>query len=240
MMAIETRALTKVWGKRTALDSLDLSVKEGELFALLGTNGAGKTTTIKLLSTLISPTSGSASVLGHDIMHEKAAIRARINISPQTTAIAPNLTVMENLRFFAGIYAVSDSEAMIADLIETFSLHGILKQPAKTLSGGWARKLSIAASLISSPDLLFLDEPTLGLDVLARKALWESIAALKGKITIILTTHYMEEAARLADRVGILHKGKLAALGTVDELLEMTGKSTLEDAFTTIVGGDVL
>ena len=237
MIAIEIKGLTKKYKEKVAVDSLNLNINQGELFALLGTNGAGKTTTIKMLSTLILPTSGDVTVEGYDIKKETIKIKEIINVSPQETAIAPNLTVLENLKFMAGVYEIKKKKEKIDELIKLFKLEEVLNQRAKTLSGGWQRKLSIALALINDPKILFLDEPTLGLDVIARKELWKVIEKLKGKITIILTTHYMEEAESLSDRVGIMTKGKLIELGTVEELIKKAEAKNFEDAFVKLVTG---
>lgn len=239
MNAIETKGLSKAYGEKTALDSLDLSVREGELFALLGINGAGKTTTIKLLSCLMAPTSGSASIFGYDILTCAHEARSLLATSPQETAVAPNLTTRENLELMAGIYGASlvQSREKATRIIDEFNMTSIEKTKAKKLSGGWQRRLSIAMALISEPKLLFLDEPTLGLDVLARRELWTIIRELKGKTTIILTTHYLEEAESLSDRIGILSGGKLVALGTAQEMIERTGAKNFEDAFISLAGG---
>lgn len=237
MIAIEIKGLTKKYKEKVAVDSLDLKINKGELFALLGTNGAGKTTTIKMLSTLILPTSGDVTVEEYDIKKETMKIKEIINVSPQETAIAPNLTVLENLKFMAGVYEIKKKKEKIDELIKLFKLEEVLNQKAKTLSGGWQRKLSIALALINDPKILFLDEPTLGLDVIARKELWKVIEKLKGKITIILTTHYMEEAESLSDRVGIMTKGKLIELGTVEELIKKAEAKNFEDAFVKLVTG---
>lgn len=235
---IEIRNLTKKYKEKIAVNDLNLNIKEGELFALLGTNGAGKTTTIKMLTTLILPTIGEIKINGYDTKKDNIKIREIINISPQETAIAPNLTVKENLEFMAGVYKIKNRKEKIEELIQKFKLQEILNQKAKTLSGGWQRKLSIAISLINEPKILFLDEPTLGLDVLARRELWSVIESLKGKITIILTTHYMEEAESLSDRVGILSKGKLIEVGTAKELIQKAKANNFEEAFVKIATGD--
>lgn len=235
---IQITNLTKKYKEKIAVNNINLTIKEGELFALLGTNGAGKTTTIKMLSTLILPTEGEIKIAGYDIAKDSVKIKEIVNVSPQETAIAPNLTVKENLDFMAGVYKIKNKNEKIDELVKTFKLQEVLKQKAKTLSGGWQRKLSIAISLINDPKVLFLDEPTLGLDVLARRELWAVIESLKGKITIILTTHYMEEAESLSDRVGIMDKGKLIAVGTVKELMQKAGTNNFEEAFVKIaIGG---
>lgn len=235
MFAIETTNLTKKFKDKTVVENLNLQIKQGELFSLLGTNGAGKTTTIKMLTTLLSSTDGQILINGLNIKNDAQKIKNIINMSPQETAIAPNLTVEENLEFMAGVYQIKNKKEKIDSLIKTFKLDEVLKQKAKTLSGGWQRKVSIAISLINDPQLLFLDEPTLGLDVIARKELWDVINSLKGKITIILTTHYMEEAESLSDRIGIMTKGKLIAIGTAKELMKKTNTKKFEDAFVEIV-----
>ena len=240
MLAIETNNLTKKFKEKTAVHGINLQIKEGELFALLGTNGAGKTTTIKMLSTLILPTDGEIKIEGLDIIKDRQKIKEILNVSPQETAIAPNLSVKENLEFMAGVYQISNKQEKITELIKMFKLEEVLNQKAKTLSGGWQRKVSIAIALINEPKILFLDEPTLGLDVIARKELWSVIEKLKGKITIILTTHYMEEAESLSDRVGIMAKGNLVDVGTSEELIKRTGVTKFEDAFVKIATGGEL
>lgn len=240
MLAIETNNLTKRYKEKTAVNGINLKINQGELFALLGTNGAGKTTTIKMLSTLILPTDGEIRINGLDIVKDRQKIKEILNVSPQETAIAPNLSVKENLEFMAGVYQIPESQEKINELIKLFKLSEVLNQKAKTLSGGWQRKVSIAISLINEPKILFLDEPTLGLDVIARKELWAVIENLKEKITIILTTHYMEEAESLSDRIGIMAKGNLIAVGTAKELIEQSGSENFEDAFVKIVTGGEL
>lgn len=236
MTAIQTIDLKKCYGTNTAVNNLNLSVEQGELFALLGVNGAGKTTTIKMLSCLSVPTEGDAVLLGDSIVKNPQAIKQKINVSPQETAVARNLTVKENLEFIAGIHGCDRKNATVkaAEMIAKFGLSDIADKKAKILSGGTQRRLSIAMALISDPQILFLDEPTLGLDVLARRELWSEIKKLKGKITIILTTHYMEEAEALSDRIGVMSKGELKAVGTARELIEKTGAKTFEDAFVAI------
>ena len=237
MQAIETTALTKRYGKLTALDALALQVHQGELFSLLGVNGAGKTTAIKLLTCLAKPTGGDARVGGHSITKEPDRVKALIGVSPQETAVAPNLSVEENLALICGIHGFSKEKTArrIGELSAQFSLDSVLKRKAGKLSGGWQRRVSIAMALISQPQILFLDEPTLGLDVLARHELWDIIQALKGQVTIILTTHYMEEAQALSDRIGILKDGHLLAVGTAAELMDRAGTGDFETAFVSIV-----
>ena len=235
---IEAIDLTKKYGDKIAVNNLNLKIEEGELFSLLGVNGAGKTTTIKMLTTLIKPTSGMIKVLGYRSIDEKGMIRKNINVSPQETAIAPNLTVLENLDFMAGVYGIKNKKDRIDKLVNDFKLEDVLKQKAKTLSGGYQRRLSIAISLINDPKVLFLDEPTLGLDVLARAELWDIIKELKKTKTIVLTTHYMEEAESLSDRIGIIKEGKLIEIGTPKELLKKTKTKNIEEAFIKLVRGD--
>lgn len=239
MYAIRTERLTKKYKDLTAVDNLDLVIEQGELFALLGVNGAGKTTTIKMLTCLTKPDSGNAFINGHSIIADVGAVKSIIGVSPQETAVAPNLSVKENLELMCGVHGFSKekSQAKIKELSEQFDLTSILNKRAGKLSGGWQRRLSIAMALISEPQILFLDEPTLGLDVLARSDLWDTIRSLKGKITVILTTHYMEEAETLADRIGIMKDGKLLTLGTAEEIKIKAGKEKFEDAFVTIVKG---
>ena len=220
MYAIKTEGLTKKYKGLTAVNKLDLCISQGELFALLGVNGAGKTTAIKMLTCLTKPDGGNAFVNGNSILSEVGAVKNIIGVSPQETAVAPNLSVKENLELMCGVHGFSKEkrQSKIKELSEQFDLTDILSKKAGKLSGGWQRRLSIAMALISEPQVLFLDEPTLGLDVLARSDLWDTIRALKGKITIVLTTHYMEEAEALAGRIGIMKAGRLLALGTADEI----------------------
>ena len=238
MTAIQATNLTKKYKNKTVVNSLNLNINKGELFALLGVNGAGKTTTIKMLSCLTKPTNGDAMVLGNSIISNAIKVKEQINVSPQETAIAPKLTVRENLELIAGIYGndKKSSRQKAEYTISSFGLNNIAKDKAKTLSGGWQRRLSIAMALISEPKILFLDEPTLGLDVLARRELWNVIGNLKGKVTIILTTHYLEEAEALSDRVGIMSNGELMAIGTTAELKMKTNTDKFEDAFIALAG----
>ena len=240
MYSIETSKLTKKYKNKIAVDGINLQIKKGELFALLGTNGAGKTTTIKMLSGIILPTSGNIKIENMNMDNEVFKIKEILNISPQETAVAPNLTVKENLEFMAGVYQIKNKDNKINKLIKDFKLEEILNKKAKTLSGGWQRRLSIAISLINDAKVLFLDEPTLGLDVIARKELWKIINELKGKMTIILTTHYMEEAESLSDRIGIMANGKLVDVGTSEELIKKTKTNNFEDAFVFIATGGKL
>lgn len=239
MDAIQTTGLTKQYKDVLAVDGLDLTVRRGELFALLGVNGAGKTTTIKMLSCLTPPTAGDAFLHGHSIVTDPAGVKSVIGVSPQETAVAPNLTVKENLALMCGVHGFSKEKSAkkTAQLARQFELQAILGKKAGKLSGGWQRRLSIAMALIGEPEILFLDEPTLGLDVLARSELWDVIRALKGQTTMILTTHYMEEAEALSDRVGVMKDGRLLALGTVRELKERAGTDRFEEAFVRLVKG---
>lgn len=241
MIAIQTIDLVKKYKEKNAVDHLNLTIQQGELFALLGVNGAGKTTTVRMLSCLTPPTSGDALLLGDSILSNPQTVKAKINVSPQETAVASNLTVRENLDLIAKLYGYSAEEAAkkVNDIMASFGMDEIAKDRAKTLSGGWQRRLSIAMALISDPKILFLDEPTLGLDILARRELWANIEKLKGKITIILTTHYMEEAEALSDRIGIMVKGKMIALGTAQELIARSGAKNFEDAFVALATSEV-
>lgn len=237
MDAIKTVKLTKIYKDLTAVDAMDLTVHKGELFSLLGVNGAGKTTAIRMLSCLAKPTSGDAFLNGCSIVNAASDVKKLIGVSPQETAIAPNLTVRENLEFMCGVHGFSHgkSKQKTKELSGRFSLGQIMEKKAGKLSGGWQRRLSIAMALIGEPEILFLDEPTLGLDVIARSELWDVIRELKGRITIILTTHYMEEAEMLSDRIGIMKDGRLLALGTAAELMAQSGRERFEDAFVAIV-----
>ncbi|MBR2491496.1 MAG: ABC transporter ATP-binding protein [Ruminiclostridium sp.] len=240
MEAVKTSALVKRYKTLTAVDGLDLEIRQGELFSLLGVNGAGKTTVIKMLTCLAKPSGGEALVGGYSITKEPEGVKSLIGVSPQETAIAPNLSVKENLELICGIHGFSREKTRekCRELSRQFSLDGVLGRKAGKLSGGWQRRVSIAMALISEPRILFLDEPTLGLDVLAREELWEMIRGLKGRVTIILTTHYMEEAEALSDRIGIMKNGRLLAVGTVEELNRRAGTRDFERAFVAIVKED--
>ena len=237
MQEIKTIGLVKQYKNITAVDKLDLEIQRGELFSLLGVNGAGKTTTIKMLSCLTKPTEGDALVGGYSIMNESEKVKRLIGVSPQETAIAQGLSVKENLELICGIHGFSKEKTALKtrEISERFDLTTVLDRKAGKLSGGWQRRVSIAMALISDPQILFLDEPTLGLDVIARHELWETIRALRGKVTIILTTHYMEEAEALSDRIAIMKNGKLLAVGTAEELKERAGTNDFEAAFVSIV-----
>ena len=237
MQAIKTTGLVKRYKNIIAVDKLDLEIREGELFSLLGINGAGKTTTVKMLSCLTRPTEGDAFVGGYSVTKEPEKVKRLIGVSPQETAVAPGISVKENLELICGIHGFSREKtlAKLEELSEQFSLTEVLSRKAGKLSGGWQRRVSIAMALISEPKILFLDEPTLGLDVIARRELWKTIRGLRGNVTIILTTHYMEEAEALSNRIGIMKDGKLLATGTVEELNEKAGTNDFEAAFVSIV-----
>lgn len=237
MYAIQTKGLIKRYRKLTAVEKLNLQIGQGELFSLLGVNGAGKTTAIKMLSCLTRPTDGDALVGGFSIQEEPEKVKRLIGVSPQETAVAPNLSVKENLELICGIHGFSKEKTAekIRELASQFAMDTVLSRKTGKLSGGWQRRVSIAMALISEPQILFLDEPTLGLDVIARHDLWETIRALKGKITIVLTTHYMEEAEALSDRIGIMKNGSLLAVGTVEEIINKAGTDDFETAFVSLV-----
>lgn len=239
MYSIEMSALTKKYKDVTAVDGLDLKILKGELFSLLGVNGAGKTTAIRMLSCLTQPTSGTATVGGYGLIDDSEEIKKIIAISPQETAVGPGLSVRENLELIAGLsgFTKEHTKKKVAELSERLGLTEVLGKRAGKLSGGWQRRLSIAMALISEPEILFLDEPTLGLDVIARSELWDIIRSLKGKVTVLLTTHYMEEAEALSDRIGIMRDGKLLTVGTAREIMDMTGRDRFEDAFVSVVKG---
>lgn len=239
MDAIRIEALTKKYKDVVAVDDLSLSVRRGELFSLLGVNGAGKTTTIKILSCLTQPTSGDAFLNGKSICKDTAALKSLIAVSPQETAVAPGLSVRENLELMCGVHGFTKEKrnARITALTELLGLEAVIRKKAGKLSGGWQRRLSIAMALISQPEILFLDEPTLGLDVLARSELWDMLRSLKGRITIVLTTHYMEEAESLSDRVAIMKDGKLLICDTPNNIKETAGTDNFEQAFVRIVKG---
>ena len=237
MQAIQTIELVKQYKDLTAVEKLNLEIQQGELFSLLGVNGAGKTTTIKMLTCLTKPTCGEAFVGGYSVIKQSEQVKQLIGVSPQETAVAPNLSVEENLELVCGIQGFSKekTKAKLRELSEKFDLESVFQRKAGNLSGGWQRRLSIAMALISEPQILFLDEPTLGLDVIARHELWDVIRALKGNVTIILTTHYMEEAEALSDRIGIMKSGRLLAVGTVEELNKKAGTNDFETTFVSIV-----
>ena len=237
MAAIQTVQLTKKYQDTTAVNRLNLEIEQGELFCLLGVNGAGKTTTIKMLSCLIRPTSGDAYLNGNSICANPAAVKSQIAVSPQETAIAPGLTVWENLELICGIYGFDREKtaSKMQQMAELLGLEAVINKKAGKLSGGWQRRLSIAMALISEPSILFLDEPTLGLDVLSRSDLWGMIRSLKGRVAMVLTTHYLEEAEALSDRIGIMKDGRLLICGTADEIKNKAQTQNFEEAFIRIV-----
>ena len=239
MQEIKTVELVKRYKNLTAVNKLNLEIHQGELFSLLGVNGAGKTTTIKMLTCITKPTDGDAFIGGYSITKQPEQVKRLISVSPQETAVAPNLSVKENLELMCGIHGFSKekSKAKIKELTEQFAVDSVLKRKAGKLSGGWQRSVSIAMALISEPKILFLDEPTLGLDVIARHELWDMIRSLKGKVTIILTTHYMEEAEALSDRIAIMKDGKLLVCDTADKIKRTAGTDNFEQAFVRIVKG---
>ena len=239
MEAIKAVNIVKQYKEVRALDSLSLSVEEGELFSLLGVNGAGKSTLVKILSCLLSPTSGEGYILGRSVIAESDEVKKNIAVSPQESAVAPMLTVRENLELIAGVHGFSKEKRAekISELCELLSLSEVIDRPAGKLSGGYQRRLSVAMALVSEPKVLFLDEPTLGMDVLARAELWEVIRALRGRVTVVLTTHYMEEAEALSDRIGIMNKGRLITVDTPDNIKAKVGAGSVEEAFIKIVKG---
>ena len=239
MTAIKIENLTKKYRDVTAVDSLSLSIEEGELFSLLGVNGAGKTTTIKMLSCLTQPTEGDAFLHSKSICREAAEVKKLIAVSPQETAVAPGLSVRENLELICGVHGFSKDKQneKIKELTELLDLDRVSKKKAGKLSGGWQRRLSIAMALISEPKILFLDEPTLGLDVIARSELWDIIRSLKGKVIMILTTHYMEEAEALSDRIAIMKDGRLLICDRADAIKKAADTDSFEEAFIRIVKG---
>ena len=240
MEAIKTVNLTKKYKEVVAVDQLNLTIEQGELCALLGVNGAGKTTTVKMLSCLTSPTSGDAFLLGKSIRTQASAVKETIALSPQETAIARGLSVKENLELTGALYGLKrkEREERVARIAEKLELSSVLSKKAGRLSGGWQRRLSIAMALIADPQILFLDEPTLGLDVLARGELWELIGSLKGRVTVVLTTHYMEEAEALADKVAIMKDGRLLTCDSAEAIKERADTNDFEEAFVRIVKGE--
>lgn len=239
MVAIKIENLTKKYKDVVAVENLNLSINKGEIFSLLGVNGAGKTTTIKMLSCLVKPTSGDTFLNGKSICRDSIFVKSIIAVSPQETAIAKGLSVFENLELMYGVYGIPKEKGnlKIKELTKLLNLENVITKRAGKLSGGWQRRLSIAMALISEPEILFLDEPTLGLDVIVRSELWEIIRSLKGKITIILTTHYMEEAEELSDRIGIMKNGKLLICETPEKIKEMANTNNFEKAFIHFVKG---
>ena len=241
MHAIEAKGLCKAYGGKAAVEGLSLDVEQGEIFALLGMNGAGKTTTVRMLTGISSPDDGDALVFGHSILSELPELKRLIGVSPQESAIAPKLSVRENLEFVAEIHGFSraDARRRAQEMLRRIGMAELAGKRAEKLSGGWQRRLSIAMALISGPKLLFLDEPTLGLDVLARRAFWQLLESLRGEVTVLLTTHYLEEAEALSDRIGIMKDGRLQAVGTAKELKRLAGADSFEDAFVRLASGEV-
>jgi len=242
--AIETRSLTRRFGALTAVDALSLAVQPGEVFGLLGLNGAGKTTTIKMLITLLPVTAGSATVAGHDIVADQRLVRRSIGYVPQLLSSDGALTARENLDTSGRLYHIPSGERRerIADALEFMGLADVGDSLVRTFSGGMIRRLEIAQAMLHRPQVLFLDEPTVGLDPVARRAVWEHVRRLRDRegTTILLTTHYMDEASELCDRVGIMHLGHLVALGTPDALAADVGAgATLDDVFTHYTGSDL-
>ena len=235
---IQFEHVTRTFGEKTAVKDLCLTIGSGELFGLLGVNGAGKTTAIRMSCGLLRPTEGKILAGGMDVTTGSEAVQKMVNLSPQETAVAPNLTVLENLQLMAGLYGLEPARTQknVETVISDFHLEEIMSSRAKTLSGGWQRRLSIAMALVTEPEILFLDEPTLGLDVIARRQLWDTIRSLKGRMTIVLTTHYLEEAEALCERIGIMADGRLRALGTAEELKEKAGQTDFEEAFIRLAG----
>lgn len=237
MIAVKIENVKKSYKDTKALKGVSAEIKSGELYGLLGLNGAGKTTLISVIAGLIKADEGDITVDGKSVKTDSDEVKRIIAVSPQETAVAPNLTVKENLEFFAELYGKPKDRAIIA--MQEFGLTEVANKRAKTLSGGYARRLSIAAAVITEPKLLILDEPTLGLDVIARRELWKLINARKGKTTIILTTHYLEEVEALCDRICALKEGEKIFEGTVDEMKTLTGEENFEDAFVKISQGEI-
>ena len=237
MIAVKIENVKKSYKDTKALKGVSAEIKSGELYGLLGLNGAGKTTLISVIAGLIKADEGDITVDGKSVKTDSDEVKRIIAVSPQETAVAPNLTVKENLEFFAELYGKPKDRAIIA--MQEFGLTEVANKRAKTLSGGYARRLSVAAAVITEPELLILDEPTLGLDVIARRELWKLINARKGKTTIILTTHYLEEVEALCDRICALKEGEKIFEGTVDEMKTLTGEENFEDAFVKISQGEI-
>jgi len=236
-LAIQIFALTKRFDGLMAVDSISLEIRRGELFSLLGPNGAGKTTTINILCCLLKPTSGTASIMGYDIMKEPFRVKELIGVAPQETTISEHLNSWENLSLIGRVHRIDSKELRkrSEELLETVGLLERAKDRVGKFSGGMKRRLNLIMALVPDPEILFLDEPTLGLDPQSRRAIWDYIAELKGKKTILLTTHYLEEADVLSDRVGIIDEGKIVALGTPDEL-----KKNISETNTMIISAENL
>lgn len=241
MKAIEARCLSKAYKGCAVVENLSFEVMTGEVFSLLGMNGAGKTTTIRMLTGITTPDAGEACICGHSIRNGSGEARRLIGVSPQESAVAPKLTVRENLEFAAEIHGCARSEARIRvqGMLARMDMEAIAGKAAGKLSGGWQRRLSVGMALMTEPKVLFLDEPTLGLDVLARREFWKLLRSLRREMTILLTTHYLEEAEALSDRIAILRDGTLRALGTPAELTALAGVEKFEDAFVLLAAGEV-
>ena len=235
---IEIKNVTKKFGKFTALDGVTLTINDNECFTILGFNGAGKTTLINILTTVLPKTSGDVIINGFVLGKDNYEIKKIVNVSPQEIAVCKNLTVKENFELIANLYQIEDKESSINNAINNFGLSEKKDVLAKKLSGGQLKRLSIALAVITNPKILFLDEPTLGLDIKARQKLWDTITALKSKMTIFLTTHYLEEVEKLTDKIAVISKGQIKATGTLSELLEKTQTSTLQDAFLKLTEGE--
>ena len=237
---IEVKNLVKKFDDFTAVDNISFDVKKGEIFAFLGPNGAGKSTSIKMFTTLLIPTSGTISLNGHDPVHDQENARKSFGIVFQDPSLDDELTAYENLEFHAVLYGVDKKTAKtrIEELMKLVDLWDKKDLLVKTFSGGMRRRLEIARGLLHHPKIFFLDEPTLGLDPQTRNSIWNYIKDLnkKEEITVFFTTHYMEEAARVADRVAVIDHGKILTIGTVKELLNKTKKTNLEDAFLALTG----
>lgn len=231
--AVTTSRLRKAFGSLVAVESLDLEIMRGEVFGLLGPNGSGKTTTIRMLTGLMQPTSGDATVVGFDVRREPEAIRRNIGYMSQKFGLYDDLTVTENIRFYAGVYGLvsGEREARIAELLDELSLAERAGQLAGTLSGGWKQRLALACATAHEPAMLFLDEPTAGVDPAARRRFWETIYTLAARgTTILVTTHYMDEAER-CQRLAFLSRGHLIGVGTGQEILAQFNMPSIEDVF---------
>jgi len=244
MNVIETHALTRQFGDFTAVNGVSLTLDEGEIFGLLGPNGAGKTTMIKMLTTLLPPSRGSGTVAGYDIVADAAQVRRTTGYVPQLLSADGNMTGYENLLIFAKIFDLPPEvrTERIERLLDMMGLHDAAGRMVKTYSGGMIRKLEIAQSVIHRPKVLFLDEPTVGLDPIARASVWEHIQRLRQEFntTILLTTHYMDEADGLCNRIAIMHQGQIAAMGSPEELkASVNGGATLDDVFTHYAGAAI-
>ncbi|MDR2566955.1 MAG: ATP-binding cassette domain-containing protein [Bifidobacteriaceae bacterium] len=237
-LAIEAKGLRKAFGSHEVLKGLDLAVAAGSVFALLGANGAGKTTTVSILTTLLRPDSGTARVAGFDVVAEAAKVRRAITVSGQNVAVDPVLTGLENLVLIAKLRHVGGPRRLAEGLAERFGLADAVRKPASAYSGGMKRRLDIAMSLIGEPAVVFLDEPTTGLDPAGRREVWDAVKQMAaGGVTVMLTTQYMEEAARLADTIALLHDGSIRVAGRHQAVLDAAGGAEdLETAFLILTG----